>query len=528
MEGARRCKYRARYYDLEAEEWREWECDMPALPGREYCLFHDPEYWREHPEEVRKAFYERVREAMASEGPAYFIGYHLPEVRLGELGEEVIFRGPVYFNRAVFHKSANFDFVSFFGPAEFNFAGFFGPTSFVDVFFSGPARFVFTIFSGDTSFECVRFLLGANFACITVSGRLRFRWCSFPSISEDPLSLVPKRVIFREVAFGERGQILFEETDMSRVSLLFTDLSQVEFRRVRWWDYGGSFMILDALILLARTNKGLARRYREMARKQIAEFEEALSRGEVPEALERLWHYLRDEIEVSIRREAKSKGQDVSYEELFRMAEEVATSKLRGLVSSWARDIDSKELERDEDIALENVLQELRDLKDWHIARRRYEEAAKFHIAEMEVRRLAGREEERHVAWPPKSRWRRLKERVSAWMEKRLLWLYRTTCLYGESLARPVAWLLAIWLLFGLIYALSGLIAAPGLATALQLLAEGLAFSGSVIALMLLFRAAPDVAAWSYIAWAEGALALLIYAVFLPTIMRRIWRLVKA
>jgi len=36
------------------------------------------------------------------------------------------------------------------------------------------------------------------------------------------------------------------------------------------------------------------------------------------------------------------------------------------------------------------------------------------------------------------------------------------------------------------------------------------------------------VAAWGYIAWAESALALLIYAVFLPTIMRRIWRLVRA
>ena len=91
-----------------------------------------------------------------------------------------------------------------------------------------------------------------------------------------------------------------------------------------------------------------------------------------------------------------------------------------------------------------------------------------------------------------------------------------------------MAWLLAIWLLLGLIYALSGLIAAPGLATALQLLAEGLVFSGSVIALMLPFRAASVVAAWGYIAWAEGALALLIYAVLMPTAMRRIWRLVKA
>ena len=69
MEKVRRCKYRAHYLDFKAKESREWKCDMPALPGREYCLFHDPEYWREHPEEVRKAFYERVREAMANEGP---------------------------------------------------------------------------------------------------------------------------------------------------------------------------------------------------------------------------------------------------------------------------------------------------------------------------------------------------------------------------------------------------------------------------------------------------------------------------
>ena len=291
-------------------------------------------------------------------------------------------------------------------------------------------------------------------------------------------------------------------------------------------------MIVDALILLAKTNQGFAERYKEMAREQLTRFKNALANGEVPEALERLWHHLRDKAKESIKQEARAKGQDISYKELSRMAKEIATSKLGEFVSSWtrARDISSwaRELKRDRDIALENVLQELRDLKEWHIARRRYEEAAKFHIAEMDVRRLAGREEERHVAWPPRGFWRRLKERVSAWMERRLLWLYRATCLYGESLARPVAWLFAIWLLFGLIYALSGLIAAPGLATALRLLAEGLAFSGSVIVLMLLLRAAPVVAAWGYIAWAEGALALLIYAVFLPTIMRRIWRLVRA
>ena len=275
---------------------------------------------------------------------------------------------------------------------------------------------------------------------------------------------MPIWMTFRDVYFENTGKIIFRDMDMSRISLLSIDLSKVEFEKVRWWNYKGAFMTIDALALLVGTNLKFAK----------------------------------------------------SYIKAVQVQQKNTRFFLKRELEAW-------------DIALENVLQELRSLRDWYMKKRRYEEAAKFYIAEVEVRRLAGPEaEKRHVDWPPKGRLDRLKERAGSWLEKRLLWLYRATCLYGESLARPVAWLLAIWLLFGLIYALSGLVAAPGLATALQLLAEGLVFSGSVIVLMLLLRAAPVVAAWGYIAWAESALALLIYAVFLPTIMRRIWRLVKA
>jgi len=513
MEGARRCKYRAEYYDFEAEELREWECDMPALPGREYCLFHDPEYWREHPEEVREAFYERVREAMASEESAYFIGYHLPRVDLRELGEDVVFRGPVYFNEAVFHEDASFLGASFSGPTSFNRAKFLGDAIFIATKFSKDARFdgasfsehvifidvVFSyasfnharfsrearffsveflkgadliscVFAGPTIFSHVRFPPNARLENLVISGRTVFSNTYLPSILDDPLDL-ESRLCLRYIVFDGGGKLIFSKTNMDRVSFMFADLSRVEFWDVRWWEYKGSFMPIDAMIVLIKTNDKIARQYKEMARKDIRDREE---RHLTPQS------------------------------ELLRLPD-------------------------DPDLTLENVLQEIRLLKNLAISMGRYEEAAKFHIAEMEVRRLAGPEaKERHVEWPPKGRLDRLRERAGSWLERRLLWLYKATCLYGESLARPVAWLLAIWLLFGFIYAFSGLIAVPGLATALQLLAEGLAFSGSVVVLMLLLRAAPVVAAWGYIAWAEGALALLIYAVFLPTIMRRIWRLVRA
>ncbi len=579
MEEARRCKYRAIYYDFEAKELREWECDMPALPGREYCLFHDPDCWSKEPEVIRQAFYERIKNAAEKAQAIFCIGYHLPSIDLSGY----VFRGRIYFNRAIFHGVAVFYEAEFLEDAVFEFATFhkdasfwsatfsklavfrgatflenavfirtrfLGPANFIDAHVHKAASFEFVKFLDDVLFEFACFFKHANFWCAEFSGNVSFRGATFhgvsnfwsvkfhniagfdgttffamanfdgaifmkkaifydvlfngdvsfraasfyktvdfgsahlrsgavfesvlildemkfhesqlPTISEYPLD-TRRRVVFKRIRFGARGKIIFLKTDMSRVSLLFVDLSRVEFRGVRWWNNNEAFMTVDAMVFLLKTNRKLANKYKRLA---------------------------------------------------VRFNEKV---------------LDDIALPDDPDITLENILQELRDLRDWHIAKKRYEEAAKFYIAEMEVRRLAGPEaEKRHVAWPPRGLLDRLKERAGFWLEKRLLWLYRATCLYGESLARPVAWLLAIWLLFGFVYAFSGLIAAPGLATALQLLAEGLVFSGSVIVLMLLLRAAPVVAAWGYIAWAEGALALLIYAVLVPTIMRRIWRLVKA
>jgi len=96
MEKAKRCKYILVYYDLETGKRREWKCDMPALPGRDYCLFHDPDYWKEQPERVIETFYRQVKEATGKERPAYSIGYNLP-VALKEVEiRDVVFKGDVF------------------------------------------------------------------------------------------------------------------------------------------------------------------------------------------------------------------------------------------------------------------------------------------------------------------------------------------------------------------------------------------------------------------------------------------------
>lgn len=72
---------------------------------------------------------------------------------------------------------------------------------------------------------------------------------------------MPIWMTFRDVYFENTGKIIFRDMDMSRISLLSIDLSKVEFEKVRWWNYKGAFMTIDALALLVGTNLKFAKSY---------------------------------------------------------------------------------------------------------------------------------------------------------------------------------------------------------------------------------------------------------------------------
>jgi hypothetical protein len=61
------------------------DCKLDAIAGGEFCIFHDPNYWREHADEVRNAFQQRLKES--KEG--VFIGFHLPDIEFQGAVEKI-------------------------------------------------------------------------------------------------------------------------------------------------------------------------------------------------------------------------------------------------------------------------------------------------------------------------------------------------------------------------------------------------------------------------------------------------------
>ena len=388
---------------------------MPSLPGREYCLFHDPEYWRENPDEVREAFYERVERALEGEKPLFCVGYHLPKIELK--GKKFT---SVYFNEAIFHEEAYFTGTEF-DIADFSNAKFYGSVDFSNATFNDSASFVETKFYKYTSFEGAKFQgpvlfvdsefrEAVDFSNSLILSTALFQYVAFAEkpiflpIEEDPERPWPI-IHFDGLRFGPKGRLIFDGTDMSRVSFMFTDLSQhVEFRNVRWWEYEGAYVLADQILLILATNEKYARKYfkRYMKRTGYTWWG--------------WWHMIKD----------------VAFE--------------------------------DARVTLDNVLQEIRNLRDWHDKRMRYDEGGKFFISEMDTRRLVGHkiqidnERARPVRGKserlPMNPWNRLLNRLAFKTERFILKAYRDLCLYGESVARPIAWMIITVFTFALLYML--------------------------------------------------------------------------
>lgn len=134
--------------NIKDEEEKEWEkdivriiledlgikanCNFEAIKGREFCIFHDPEYWKNHEEEIHKEFLKLLE----NNEEKIFIGFHLLEITFpkvvngnllmpltkfhGILSASTTFEGEVDFTGATFEKLANFSKVTFEGGVDFD------------------------------------------------------------------------------------------------------------------------------------------------------------------------------------------------------------------------------------------------------------------------------------------------------------------------------------------------------------------------------------------------------------------------
>jgi uncharacterized protein YjbI with pentapeptide repeats len=179
------------------------DCRLDAIPGGEFCIFHDPNYWREHPGEVRNEFHKRLKES--KEG--FFIGFHLPRIELPKVVENNLrtelvkfhdtleafstkFEGPVYFDGATFLGKTDFPWATFKRLASFVLTTFMEPVSFFNAkfleitWFDGATFKEMATFEGTTFKEMVLFsntkCLGeTSFENATFKKRARFDFAKF-------------------------------------------------------------------------------------------------------------------------------------------------------------------------------------------------------------------------------------------------------------------------------------------------------------------------------------------------------------
>jgi uncharacterized protein YdaL len=98
-----KCKYENLYFDFDSREFITYKCEEDAVKDG-LCIFHHKTYWKEHKDEVRKKFVEKVKNAIENKKPLLCIGYNLPEVSFSMVKFEI----PVYFKDAVFHEKVIF------------------------------------------------------------------------------------------------------------------------------------------------------------------------------------------------------------------------------------------------------------------------------------------------------------------------------------------------------------------------------------------------------------------------------------
>jgi uncharacterized protein YjbI with pentapeptide repeats len=149
---------------------------------------------------------------------------------------EAKFSGDAYFWKAKFSGDADFLEAKFSGGAYFLETKFSGDANFVGAKFSGDTNFWESEFSGDADFSRAEFSGDANFVGAEFSGDANFWRAEFRQRADFSGVETAKNatVNFQWVRFLKPQQVFFHHVDLSRWSLLDTDLRRIDFNNVTW------------------------------------------------------------------------------------------------------------------------------------------------------------------------------------------------------------------------------------------------------------------------------------------------------
>ena len=262
-----RCRYRRKYFDHELEKFVTYECPRQAVTERGFCEFHDPDYWREHEEEVRSKFEEMIKRAQEKPEKLLCIGFNLPSVEI-----RGVFKKPVYFSFAEFHKEARFFGAEFHKEADFSSAKFRKEADFSFAKFYHETYFFFAEFRKEADFSFVKFYHETYFSFAEFNGRTMFIGTRLIFSTSDYIKDTGFKNIydgfnyisFIDARFLKPSEVFFDHVYLGRVFFINCNIERVNFRNVIWRkEKGGRYVVFDEELLTIKANRKLTERLRK-------------------------------------------------------------------------------------------------------------------------------------------------------------------------------------------------------------------------------------------------------------------------
>jgi hypothetical protein len=414
-----KCQYKNETYEFRCDEHRR---DTSS----EFCIFHDINYlkddnYKRH-KEVAKKFKDKLAEYSSNHRPLKFIGYCLPNTSFAN--EE--FTEALYFNQATFYGVANFDSATFCNEANFDSATFYKLSSFSSATFAGKASFNKASFStianfgrakfSDASFNSATFSADAYFRLAKFSGNASFNSATFSGYTIFYSAEFSGNATFDSAEFS--GESIFSEAKFSKNKANFrqaTFVDEAEFSDTMFC-FGADF-------------------YRSI-----------FSNGAYFSAnfkLDTFFNYVRYENQNKITFESKDMSK-VSFINTditrVRFSDKIVwggKDKFTVIEEKWLEDSASSKnnIEERKKVSLGGVLSVYRNLRENYEFRLQFEEAGKFFIREMELKRKY--RQETVVSSSSSSDFTIKKNRLITRNIFSLIGWYHILSNYGESLWRP-------------------------------------------------------------------------------------------
>jgi uncharacterized protein YjbI with pentapeptide repeats len=500
------CIFEAKYNNLQAtkeEKFERWMCLEATDTNSSFCVFHNKSRIQWEDKDYQK-FRDKVLKIISDpkrgiNTPLYCIGYHFPmNINFKHLAglnpnDRYEFDFPIYFSEADFEGQVDFSRCTFkstfslagatfkkdvlfrktyfsgkFYPRNTKFNGNvnfrwanFNNADFHDTLFSDKANFHDSVFEGDkTRFLDVIFEGRANFEKTHFNCKIGFDGTTFnhAKFSDVEFKDIAK---FRKVIFENGEKVNFDVLKLENVSFLNTDITRVKFAENTNWGGSDKFTVIEE---------------REPHERFLFTWDKV---PESDEHLRGLMNFLKSHFglihykgivkanyaTININN-IQQKNDKNSYVDEVELKNNQIMHKLRIKVNNERTEatlkIDGKicydfcvkvqggetKIYSSEYPSLDSIKSIYRNLRENYEYRLRYDEAGKFFIREMELKRLyrtlntlfTNGEFEDNVTQLRRNNWfRRNLFSLTGW--------YYHLALYGESLIRPMLAGVAIVLL---------------------------------------------------------------------------------